>query len=377
MATLSLKDRLTDWRWWFGKQPKELSANAPELSVNVIIPAYNKEDTIREVLESVLSQSYPVTRILVVDDCSKDNTATVARAIAGVEVIRTPQNRGSKAGAQNFALDYIESHGLQSDVFITLDGDTTLAPDAVEQLLRAFNHPQTIIASGTIVSKSLETIWQRGRHIQHVLNSALMRPSQSHNDALFVASGCFGAYHMERFKEVLERFPEDTIVEDLEATLRTHAHGKYRIFYMPNAICFTEDPRTLNELVNQLERWYRGLVRSLIVRRGNIFRVSKDVGFDFCFFLFFLLIGPVMMPYVLYLMLSNDLALWLQTIVNLYLFGIALIVVIVGWKAYQIGMFWKTLISIPAIFLVQTIDIFMYMRAFYMEMVRRKELRSW
>jgi len=42
-------------------------------------------------------------RIIVVDDCSQDNTGPVAREY-GVEVLRPPHNLGSKAKAQNYAL---------------------------------------------------------------------------------------------------------------------------------------------------------------------------------------------------------------------------------------------------------------------------------
>ena len=45
----------------------------PEL-VSIVMPAYNCSAYIGETIESVLKQSYPYWELIVVDDCSSDNT---------------------------------------------------------------------------------------------------------------------------------------------------------------------------------------------------------------------------------------------------------------------------------------------------------------
>ena len=66
--------------------------------VAVIIPAYNHERYVGEALESVLAQSRPAERVLVVDDGSTDRTPRVLRRFGtrGVEVVRQP-NAGTHA----------------------------------------------------------------------------------------------------------------------------------------------------------------------------------------------------------------------------------------------------------------------------------------
>ena len=71
--------------------------------VTVIVPAYNEADCIADTINSLLTQSLSPQEIIVVDDGSTDNTARISRSL-GVTVIAPPENTGSKAGAQNYAL---------------------------------------------------------------------------------------------------------------------------------------------------------------------------------------------------------------------------------------------------------------------------------
>lgn len=47
--------------------------------VSVITPTYNSERTIRCTIDSVLSQSYNNIEMIIVDDCSLDNTVSICR----------------------------------------------------------------------------------------------------------------------------------------------------------------------------------------------------------------------------------------------------------------------------------------------------------
>ncbi len=69
-----------------------------ELAYTVVIPAWNVERYVGEALRSIVGQSLPPVRIVVVDDGSTDGTADVARSFGDlVEVIRQPNQGQGRA----------------------------------------------------------------------------------------------------------------------------------------------------------------------------------------------------------------------------------------------------------------------------------------
>jgi glycosyltransferase involved in cell wall biosynthesis len=73
------------------------------MSVSVVIPAYNSSKFIAQTLESVLAQTYAAKEVLVIDDGSTDDTATIAEQFgAPVRVIRRQNAR--QAASRNFGV---------------------------------------------------------------------------------------------------------------------------------------------------------------------------------------------------------------------------------------------------------------------------------
>jgi glycosyltransferase involved in cell wall biosynthesis len=101
----------------------------------VVIPLFQHEAFIGRTLDSVLAQTRPADRILVLDDGSTDASLAVARSFAarGVEVL-TQENQGVSATVRRL----LELAATDCDLIATLDSDDILAPERFARALPVF-----------------------------------------------------------------------------------------------------------------------------------------------------------------------------------------------------------------------------------------------
>jgi len=240
-------------------------------TVTVIVPAYNEEDGIRDTLDALMQQTDRPDRIIVVDDCSQDNTGPVAREYA-VEVLRPPHNLGSKARAQNYALAY-----CATDLVLAVDADTILAADYVERIKQPFKDPRVVIAAGNVQTKVTRTVTERGRSIEYLYGFHFYRPIQNRAGAPVVCSGCCSAFR----REVLVAsggFPERTIVEDFDWTATQQIAG-YKAVYVAAAEAWAADPETIRYLRKQMNRWMSGFFQNIRIHFWPAWRHKPVLAF--------------------------------------------------------------------------------------------------
>jgi glycosyltransferase involved in cell wall biosynthesis len=81
------------------------------MSISVVIPAYNAAQFIRETLDSVLNQTLPADEVLVIDDGSTDETASIAESYgSAVRVFRRPNLKQSVS--RNFGVQEAKSEWI-------------------------------------------------------------------------------------------------------------------------------------------------------------------------------------------------------------------------------------------------------------------------
>lgn len=94
--------------------------------ISVIIPAHNEEKSIACVIKDLTKDL--VDEIIVVDNCSRDNTASAAEG-AGAIVVKEDL-KGYGAACQKGV-----SHAIDPDIIVILDGDYSDYPEKISMLL--------------------------------------------------------------------------------------------------------------------------------------------------------------------------------------------------------------------------------------------------
>lgn len=106
---------------------------APCPCLSVVIPAYNEEATLADVVRKVLRLEH-LLEVVVVDDCSSDATGAVARALAAedarVRVARHDRNRGKTEALKT---GFAETSG---EIVIVQDADLEYDPTEIPEVIR-------------------------------------------------------------------------------------------------------------------------------------------------------------------------------------------------------------------------------------------------
>lgn len=99
--------------------------------VSVVMPVFNDEEFIEDTISSVLNQTYTNLELIIVEDCSKDNSLKLIKSFTDKR-IRLFQNETNKGAAysRNFALKQ-----AKGDYVAFLDGDDLWEKNKLEKQL--------------------------------------------------------------------------------------------------------------------------------------------------------------------------------------------------------------------------------------------------
>lgn len=127
--------------------------------VSVIMPAYNAEKYIRQAIDSVRAQTYSDWELIVVDDCSNDESAKIAKSYemidSRIHVYRLEQNSGV-AVARNYGIEKANGRYIA-----LLDSDDVWVNNKLECQLQVLQNTQS-----NIVYCSYDFIDQNGVEIK-------------------------------------------------------------------------------------------------------------------------------------------------------------------------------------------------------------------
>ena len=104
-----------------------------EKRVLIIIPAYNEEKNIAELLQKL--KQYDGYDVLVVNDCSTDHTIQVLQEV-GVKYIDLPINLGIGGAVQT---GYVFALRNNYDIAVQVDGDGQHNPEYIDNMIKAID----------------------------------------------------------------------------------------------------------------------------------------------------------------------------------------------------------------------------------------------
>ncbi|SMP38293.1 Glycosyltransferase involved in cell wall bisynthesis [Desulfonatronum zhilinae] len=141
--------------------------------ISVCIPSYNSEKYIFSTIESVLVQTHQEFELILVDDCSTDNTFEIARSFndSRVRVLRNDANLGAQDN-WNMCLSLAKGEYVK-----ILPGDDTLYPECLAKQAAILNDPKNQHVSFVYCSR--DVIDAHGRYVMRARFPGLGRISRS------------------------------------------------------------------------------------------------------------------------------------------------------------------------------------------------------
>ncbi len=226
-------------------------------AVSILVPAHNEAVGIERSVRSLSGSRYAgELEVIVVDDGSTDETATIVETLAlpGVRLLR--QANAGKAAALNRALA-----GASHDILVTVDADTVFEPETLSVLVQRFREPRVGAISGNTKVGNRHGLIGHWQHIEYVMGFNLDRRMYEVLGSTPTVPGAIGAFSREALADI-GGISGATLAEDTDVTLDIGRAG-WRVLYENRARAWTEAPSTLRGLYRQRSRWAYGTIQSM------------------------------------------------------------------------------------------------------------------
>ncbi|HEX5333924.1 MAG TPA: glycosyltransferase family 2 protein [Cellulomonas sp.] len=244
---------------------------AGPVTVTVLIPAHNEEASLGATIASLVGQSHPPARIIVVADNCTDSTVAIARR-AGVEVVESVGNAHKKAGALNQVLRRLLPELGPNDVVMIVDADTRLDDGFLETAVARLTADRALMAIGGLFygdeGAGLLGQFQRNEYIRY------SREIRRRRGKVFVLTGTASLFRPEALRTVarsrgtsIPGTPGDVydtaaLTEDNELTIALKSLGALMIS-PEQCTVVTEVMPSWRTLWSQRLRWQRGALENL------------------------------------------------------------------------------------------------------------------
>jgi glycosyltransferase involved in cell wall biosynthesis len=175
------------------------------INLSVVIPVYNGETDLPDLIECLRSQIYPADQVeyLLVDNNSQDNSVSIVQELARASTINirslSENNIQSSYAARNAGIRV-----ATGDIIAFTDMDCRPEPQWSEQLIQPFSNPDIGLVAGEIIALPSQNLLEKYADKQetlsqkHTLNNSFLPYGQTANLAIrrviFEQVGLFRPY---------------------------------------------------------------------------------------------------------------------------------------------------------------------------------------
>lgn len=247
--------------WYYYHYERKDSADPdfePELSyvpkVSIIVPCYNEEDNVEEVVAYLDKMHYPDFEIICINDGSKDRTGELLDKLLTqfpkLRVIHQAKNQGKAVGLNTAAAV------AKSEFLLCIDGDAILDPHIIPWMVRHFDSSRVAAVTGNPRIRTRSTLLGKIQVGEFSTIIGLIKRAQRSYGRIFTVSGVVTMFRKSAMHRVGYWSPE-MMTEDIDISWKLQtAHWEIR--YEPRALCWILMPETLSGLWKQRTRWAMG-----------------------------------------------------------------------------------------------------------------------
>lgn len=238
--------------------------------ITVVIPTYNKAEYIEQTIESVLRQTYTDWEIVIVDDCSSDNTEQVVQKYLS-EKIRYFKHSTNWGPGATFN-DGIEK--ANTDYVTLIASDDVLLPRHLELVMNEFKKQKTVEA----VFSRLKVIDENGKYLNRNIAPPFTDKYRMLHHLFYVENDIPSpgiAFKKELFKKIAPYNSALILTHDYDLNVRVLMHVQTSIVSEPTVLY-----RRFSEASNNLSgntSWFHicyAIERKAVL--DNFFKLNYD-----------------------------------------------------------------------------------------------------
>lgn len=313
-------------------------------NISVVIPAYNKEESLLNTVNAVKNIDYPKDKIeiLVVDDGSKDKTVEIARKIDGIRFFEKRYNSG-KADTVNLGIK-----NANGEIIAVIDADSYPEKDSFKKMIGYFDDPEVGAVTASCFVKNTNKLLEKLQAVEYFL-IAFGRKILDFVDSVYVTPGSLSMYRKKILVDV-GGFDTKNITEDIEIAWKI-LKNKYKNRMCLSAKVYTEVPSNLKQWWRQRLRWNIGGFQTVHKYRDSFFKKKLNM------------FGLFVVPRFF---ISHVLS-FTGFFVFVYVFGREIFQKMTYWIfSFQNG---NTILEVPSLFLIPSVFTFFILLLFIFTLV--------